>query len=442
MWPVSESINNPELITLALYPRAIAHIDCDAFFASCEQARDPSLRGKPVVTGKERGIVSCASYEAKARGVKRGVSFREIKRLCPETIILPSDYETYSIFSERVFAIIRRFTPEVEESSIDEAFCDLTGLRRLHRTSYANIARKIKQSVADELGIIVSVGLSITKTLAKICSKKDKPDGFLAIPGRELHEFLGAVELKEVCGFGPNTVALLNKNRIFTALDFVKRPVGFAGRLLGKIGVELWRELRGEQVYHVLPKAGGRRLSISKTKTFAPPSSDKDFVKGQLMRNMESAFIKLRRHRLSARRLAIFLRERDYKTQGLEARINRHSSSTLDFTDLCSGLFEELFRRDKVYRSTGVIVSGIVPGGADRYDLFDDPVRVEQVKRLAQAVDKVNGEYGKHTLHLGASNIVNKKSPHARNELTWRKRELLKGENFRKRLRIPLLKLK
>src|SRR4051812_44262540 len=107
------------------YPRAILHVDGDAFFAACEVAKDPSLRGKPVVTGKERGIVSAATYEAKALGIKRGVPLHDVHKICPEAIILPSDYETYSLFSQRMYAIVRRYSPSVEEYGIDECFADL-----------------------------------------------------------------------------------------------------------------------------------------------------------------------------------------------------------------------------------------------------------------------------------------------------------------------------
>ena len=119
-----------QFLSLSNWPRAILHLDADAFFASCEQAIHPELRGKPVITGKERGIVAAASYEAKARGVQRGVRLWDVKKLCPDAVILPSDYETYSLFSVRMFEILRRFSPDVEEYSIDEAFVDLTGLPR------------------------------------------------------------------------------------------------------------------------------------------------------------------------------------------------------------------------------------------------------------------------------------------------------------------------
>ncbi|NMC96689.1 MAG: DNA polymerase IV, partial [Deltaproteobacteria bacterium] len=152
-----------QIFSLSSWPRAIVHIDGDAFFTSCEEAIHPELRGKALITGGERGIVACASYPAKKLGIKRGVPLAEARKICPGLIVLPSDYETYSLFSQRMFNIMRRFTPDVEEYSIDEAFADLTGMRRLLRSSYEEIVLKMKKEIERELGITVSVGLSITK---------------------------------------------------------------------------------------------------------------------------------------------------------------------------------------------------------------------------------------------------------------------------------------
>jgi DNA polymerase IV len=174
-------------LTLRSFARAIVHIDADAFFASCEQAVNPKLKGKPVVTGKERGIAAAVSYEAKARGVKRGMTIREIQALCPDAIHLPSDYETYSLFSQRMFAIVRRYTPDVEEYSIDECFCDLTGLRRPLRMSYETMAAHIKADLEHDLGLTFAVGLAPTKVVAKLASKWQKPAGLTVISGHNLH---------------------------------------------------------------------------------------------------------------------------------------------------------------------------------------------------------------------------------------------------------------
>ena len=205
-------------LTLQTLPRAILHIDGDAFFASCEQSRRPLLQERPVVTGKERGIAASMSYEAKARGVR----LADIRKICPEAVILPSDYETYSLLSTRFFAIVRRYTPEVEEYSVDECFADVTGLRRPLRMSYIQIAERIKQDLDTELGFTFSVGLAPNKVVAKIASKWQKPSGLTAIPGLELHRYLAQLPVENVWGIGHQTTALLHKHGVQTALQFAR----------------------------------------------------------------------------------------------------------------------------------------------------------------------------------------------------------------------------
>ena len=432
------------MITLASYPRAVVHLDADAFFASCEQAQNPALKGRPVVTGAERGIISSASYEAKALGIKRGVSLRDARRMCPGLVVMPSDYETYSIYSERMFAIIKRFTPAVEEFSIDEAFCDITGLRRLYRCSYEKIARTIKSEIKKELDITVSAGLSLTKTLAKICSRFEKPNGFTAVPGRSLHEFLKKVPVGMVCGFGPNSVELLAKNGITTVYGYVNRNEAFGSGLFGKIGRELWHELRGAPAYGINTEKKEKYLSVGKSKTFSPPSDDRAFVKAQLLRNLESACMKLRRHGLSAARIAVYLRTQDFRHTGLEAKLNRHSSSALDFTRICAEVLDAAFRSNTLYRATGIVFSDIAAEGADRVTLFDDPLKVSRLENLSRAMDAINAVYGKYAVHIASTGpaIKTTEETHPRNVTARRKLELLKGETFRRRVGIPLLKLR
>ena len=240
---------NDVIFTLHGWPQAILHVDGDAFFTSCEEALHPELRGKPIITGGERGIVACASYAAKRLGIKRGVPLHEAKRICPSLVVLPSDYETYSLFSRRMFNIIRRFTPQVEEYSIDEAFADLTGMRRALRASYETIALKIQAEIARELEITVSAGLSITKVLAKVASKHRKPAGFTVIPGREIAFYLEGMPVEKVWGIGPATTNYLSKMGIKTALEFARLPEKTIRERFTKPGIETWRELRGESVY-------------------------------------------------------------------------------------------------------------------------------------------------------------------------------------------------
>lgn len=445
MSPSSGNTNNETPLTLHSLPKAIIHVDCDAFFASVEQAMNPELKGKPVITGKERGIASAMSYEAKRRGVVRGMRLFEIKKICPDAVILPSDYETYSLFSKRFYGILRRFTPDVEEYSIDEAFAELSGLRRVYRSSYEEIALKIKETVESELGITVSVGLSLTKSIAKICSKENKPSGFTCVKGHDLHRFLKKLPTDRVCGFGPNSVALLKKNGVHTVYDYVTRPELFAKRLFGKVGIELWRELRGEAVYPLVTGANkADQASLSKTKTFTPASNDKDFVRAQLLRNIESAFIKLRRHRLRAKTISIFLIDREFRGSGLCADLSRSTASTHEAVETAAKLFERVFDPALRYRKTGVVLNDLEIEKETQYDLFEDTCHIKALREISRVIDEVNLVYGKHALHLGSTDCLNKFNQHLgdRGDLASRKNNLLKGENFRQRIRIPLWNVK
>ena len=436
--------NNQTPLTLHSLPKAIIHVDCDAFFASVEQAMNPELKGRPVITGKERGIASAMSYEAKRRGVVRGMRLFEIKKICPDAVILPSDYETYSFFSKRSDGILRRFTPDVEEYSIDEAFAELSGLRRVYRSSYEDIALKIKGTVESELGITVSVGLSLTKSLAKICSKENKPAGFTCVKGYDLHHYLKKIETARVCGFGPNSVALLKKHGILTVYEFTQRPELFAKQLFGKVGVELWHELRGEAVYPINTQVKDDQATLSKTKTFTPASNDKEFVRAQLLRNVESAFIKLRRHHLRAKSLTIFLVNKEFRSNGLCAELSRSTASTHEAVEMASKLFDRLFDGAILYRKSGVILNDLEIEKETQYDLFEDTCRIKALREISKVVDEVNSIYGKHALHLGSTDVLNHFNQHLVDRGDWapRKKNLLKGETFRQRLKVPLWNVK
>jgi len=229
------------LFSLHSWPRAIVHIDGDAFFTSCEEVIHPELKGKPLITGGERGIVACASYPAKQMGVARGVPLYQAKIICPNLIILPSDYETYSLFSRRMFNIMRHFTPDVEEYSIDEAFCDITGMRRALRSSYIGIAEQMKRTIERELGLGVSVGISLTKVLAKVGSKYQKPSGLTVIAGRSIARYLENLPVGKVWGIGPATTNYLAKLGVKTALDFARMPESVVRKRLTKPGIEIWQ---------------------------------------------------------------------------------------------------------------------------------------------------------------------------------------------------------
>jgi len=431
-------------INIFSFPQAILHLDADAFFASCEQAIHPELKGKPVITGKERGIVAAASYEAKARGVQRGMRLFEIKKVCPDAIILPSDYETYSLFSIRMFDILRRFSPDVEEYSIDEAFVDLTGLRRCFHGSYESIAEKMRKTIETELGITVSAGVSLSKVLAKIGSKHKKPNGLTIIPGREIHLFLDKLPVEKVWGIGANTSAFLKKHGILTALQFAKREEGWISRYLSKPYREIWHELNGRSIYPVTTETKNSYQSISKAKTFTPPSRDETFVFAQLSKNLENACIKARKYRLAATRLIVFLRQQDFTSSGVEIKLSKPSAYPIELFELLRKGFQQIFNANALYRQTGVVLSGLVAENGIQYTLFDDTTKIEKMSKIYASMDRISEKYGKHTIQHGASLPAKLQAQHEgeRGDVPQRKNALFKGENTRQRLGLPLLHIK
>jgi|WetSurMetagenome_2_1015567.scaffolds.fasta_scaffold00139_32 DNA polymerase IV len=431
-------------ITIHSWPQAIMHLDADAFFASCEQAVHPELKGRPVITGKERGIVAAASYEAKAKGIKRGVRLADVKKICPDAVILPSDYETYSLFSLRMFSVIRRFTPDVEEYSIDEAFADLTGLRRTFHGPYISIAKQIQETIERELGITVSVGVSLSKVLAKIGSKHNKPRGITMIPGREIHNYLSELDVGSVWGIGPNTAAFLRKFGINTALDFARRDEGFVTKRLSKPYHEIWHELNGRSVYPVTTETKSSYQSISKTRTFTPPSMDRTFVFAQISKNLENACIKARRYGLSASRLVIFLRTQDFSNSGAELKLTCPSAHPSDLFGPLREVFGAIYRPNILYRQTGVVLAGLVAESRVQYTLFDDTAKIEKMTKVYDAVDMLSEKFGKYTLQHAVSLPANIQSQHEgeRGDIPGRKENLLEGENDRQRLGLPMLDVK
>lgn len=368
----------------------------------------------------------------------------EAKKVCPEAVIVPSDYETYSLFSVRMFEILRRFSPDVEEYSIDEAFVDLTGLRRSFHGPYWMIAQQMQEAVAQELGITVSVGVSLSKVLAKIGSKHRKPHGLTVIPGREVHRYLRDLPVEKVWGIGPNTASFLRKFGVVTALDFARKDETFIEKQLSKPFREIWHELNGRSVYSVAAESKSGYQSISKARTFTPPSNDEAFVFAQLAKNLENACIKARRYGLAAARLIVFLRSQDFQDRGVEIKLSRPTSYPAElFGPLRKG-FRQLYAPADLYRQTGVVLGGLVSEGSVQYTLFDDTAKIEKMARVYGAVDELSRKFGKHALQHAASLPAKLQARHEgeRGDVPERKAQLFRGENSRQRLGLPLLRMK
>jgi nucleotidyltransferase/DNA polymerase involved in DNA repair len=427
-------------LTIASLPRAILHIDADAFFASCEQSRNPRLKGKPVVTGKERGIAASMSYEAKARGVKRGMPVWQIKQVCPEAVLLPSDYETYSLLSLRLFHIVRRYTPDVEEYGVDECFADLTGLQRPLRMNYARIAEAIKRDLDTELGFTFSLGLAPSKVVAKIASKWKKPSGLTIIKGRNIHTYLAHLSVADVWGIGAKTTAYLDKLGVRTALELAQKDEAWVKRYFYKPIQEIWHELNGRSVIPLETKPKDTYQMIQKMKTFSPPSNDPAFVYAQLSKNIENACMKARRYNLAPGRVIFYLRTHDFDHRGLMVKLSRPTAFSHEILHCAEGAFGNIFNQKEKYRSTGVVLTHLEDCTTRQQDLFGVTAEIEKAAEIYKAIDAIREKYGKYTLFLGSSFLAHQHKQHEgeRGDAPERTRQLLKGETKRKRLGIPM----
>ena len=388
------------------FERVILHFDGDSFFASVEQVMDYRLRGKPLVTGGERGSITSASIEAKRCGVSRGVSMRDAKKLCPGLIIVSGDYLSYSIFAERMYAIVREFTPLVEEYSIDECFADITGLDRAMRMSYEDIACAIKARLETCLGLTFGVGMGPCKVLAKIASKHRKPAGFTVIHPDNLRDMLKDLPLGRIWGIGPSTSIQLSMAGVHTALQFAEKPAWWIEQhKISKPYRDTWMELQGHYMKELTLVADAPH-SIIKSRTFTPPSSERAFILSQLSKNIEAACAKARRHRLRAGSIRFYLKTQAFTYKAKDIRMPLPTSSPTEMLRLIATFFDEVYRPGVLYRATGVSLYSFVPeiGGRGRTDdLFGDSEETEKNAAVFRALDKVSRRYGEHSVYLGSS---------------------------------------
>ncbi len=385
------------------HKKIIFHIDGDAFFVGVEIAKDPTLKGLPVVTGEERGIVSALSYEAKALGVVRGMPIFKVKREYPQVRILPGDYKAYVEYSGKVFDIVRRYAYGIEEYSIDECFADFTGLDRTLKKSYQEIAAEIKKAINDELGLSMSVGLAPSKVLAKVASNWVKPNGLTEITVETIPNFLAKTPIGKVWGIGPKTAEFLVSRGVHTANDFSIKDRSWVVQNLSKPYEVIWRELNGESVLEVDTEAKSVYSSVQKTHTFHPPTNDKTFLWAQLSKHIEDACKKARHYELVPKKISIFLKTQDFKFVTRTAVLPVPSNSPEISLAIAVELFDEMHKNGVMYRTTGVTLLNLVQNFVLQSDLFGGTQKAERLDSVYKQIDALEGKFGKRMVHLGST---------------------------------------
>ena len=381
----------------------IALVDCDSFFVSCEQKVNPELKGKPVCVMSARGqCVISRSKEAKALGIRMGMPYFQVEGKMKEATFINASHDLYGNVSREVMSILKEFSPNVEVYSIDEAFVDLTGLERLYKKNYLEIAEMIRKEIKERVDIPVSIGVSSTKSLAKLASDKAKKleEGIFLIGSRKILPVLERTSIDEIWGIGRNLSALLRKNGILTAYELVKQSDIWLNKQIGIRGLEMKHELLGEMVSPVsneikLPK------SIQKTSAMAKFTSDKEYIKNSLNYHIHRACVKLRRLNAKCHGIGLMLRTKDFKVYYDKRVLNQATSFELEISDIIFEMLEDMYNPNILYRSTGVTLDSFVYNNEAQLSLFADNEAETKKDKLSKCFDKLEEKFGKDIIQTG-----------------------------------------
>ncbi len=391
----------------------IAHIDADAFFASVLQRLHPHLKGKALIaSGMGGGCVIAASYPAKGKGVKTGMRLRDALALCPEAVVMPSDFRETSLASQQIEAILKDTCPMVEETSIDEWFLDLESLVGGDPLDAKAWARAIQDRIIRSTDIGVSIGVAPTKTLAKMAGEEHKPRGVTTLRTQEeIIAFLKRRPATAIPGIGRKREVDVRIRGWETAWDIAYAPDPLLKQLFGIGVVELAAELRGEQVYAVTIETAPPK-SISRARSFHP-TDEGSLLWAYVLQHLSYSVLKMRRHNLSTRGISIWLRHDDY-AGGDDAglKLPRAYDTELDLIPFARRCFQRARHYNRRYTQVALALWHLVPGGTVQYSLFTDPADTDKVGSIQRSLDGLRTRYGKDiVVPGGAVPITENKRP-------------------------------
>lgn len=387
-------LSHPELFDLS-----IAHMDCDAFYASVEKRDNPDLRDHPVIVGGgRRGVVSTACYLARIHGVRSAMPMFQALKLCPEAIVVPPRMSAYVEASRAIRAMMERLTPLIEPLSLDEAFMDLTGTARLHGAAPAVMLAALVRDMQDQLGLTGSIGLSHNKFLAKIASDLDKPRGFSVIGRDETDAFLAPKPVKIIWGVGAATQAALEKAGIRTIADLRRWDRADLSARFGSMGERLFKLSRGQDSRPVMRDAVVK--SISKETTFFEDTSDPDLLDGHLWRLSEQVADRAKAKGLAGRTVTLKLKRSDFTQISRRIGLSDPTQLTDRIYRHAKAMFDQAVQMGP-FRLIGVGIADFGPEtAADQNTDLLDP---DAAKRAAteRATDAIRARFGKDAIVKG-----------------------------------------
>ena len=379
----------------AMAPRWIIHADLDAFFAAVEQRDNPALRGKPVMVGGAggRGVVTAASYEARAYGVHAAMPGARARRLCPHGIFVRGSYRKYQAESARVMGILADYSPTVETLSIDEAFVDATGLERW-KGGPVPVAREIRDRVQRECGLTISVGIASSKLVAKMATNTGKPDGLVVVPHGQEQAFLAPLPIGALWGVGPQMGERLHAYGIRTIGQLAAYSSDALERAFGQWGVQVHRLANGRDRRPVSP---GRSIkSVSNESTFPHTVYDRITLLHKLMALAEEVGRRLRKQGQRGRTVALKLRAADFATQSRQATLVNATDATDVIYAAVKRLLMSVHPNAAGYRLVGVGVHDLAPAVGGQLPLWRETA--DRLSQRDQAVDAIRDKFGRHAM--------------------------------------------
>ena len=377
------------------WPRLIAFVDMDAFFASIEQRDRPEYRGRPIgITNGLTGtcLITC-SYEARAYGIGIGTRLKKAKALCPEIIRVPAHPERYAEVSTDIMVALQNLTPDVEVFSVDEAFLDLTRCQGYWNRSPEVMGQMIKELVHAVSGLGCTVGISGDKTTAKYAAKRKKPNGLAVIPPWEARARLKDVPVTELCGINRGIASFLAQRGALTCGQVASLPISVLGKRFGNPGRRIWQMCRGEDSAPVETKIAAPK-SLGHGKIMPPDTTERDVIRMYLVHMAEKLGARMRQHALMAQRYLIGLRTREGWIGSHHFRTRLATNDSRAIIELCKQMLCDYWQGEGVFQ---VQVSALDPRPAKgQQELFTE--ETDPPDRLNRVMDAINDHYGEFTL--------------------------------------------
>lgn len=376
----------------------------DAFFASCEESVNPSLKEKPLIVGgtklDTRGIVSCPNYLARAKGVKTAMPLVKARQLVPEANFIRSTRGLYSEYSRKVKEILFDFCPVLQPVSIDEAFMDVSSVLHLYNDDPVVLATKIKDEIKNQLGITCSIGISSGKVFSKIASKINKPDGITFISFGKEKEFVSNLSVSSIPGVGKSTQVVLKRYGIILIKDLLKYNKEFYEREISPYSVGLLNVANGIDNREVRVEEDDRK-SLSKERTFNNDTNDMEFLSKELYSLLEKCCMKLRTENSKAKGITVKVKYHDFTVNQKSYTHKTHSNLEIDFENDTNILLGHLMKSGKKIRLLGVRFSDLIFESESKQEsLFTDTDKFEKV---SGTMDELRKKYNFDIIKFGKS---------------------------------------